>query len=84
MTSNFITSFFGKESKPKRRRQVINEKKTKSTKSTRTTKPTKTNTSFPQPVGSIKYKDYYFISVKRSKTPGDKSLSSIIFSGSRY
>ena len=67
MSSDFLTSFFGTESKPKRKRQIVKESKNKEKK--RVSKKTEL---FPQPKGSIKYKDYYFVNIKKSKTAGKK------------
>jgi hypothetical protein len=58
--SDFLSNFFGREVKKK--------SKSKSKSNTKMGERVKVK----PPPGSIKYKDYYFLDVKRSKTPGKK------------
>lgn len=68
--SNFLSNFFGPVDKPKRKTQILKEKsKEKSKKSSSSEK-------MKRPSGSIPYKEYYFIDIKRSKNP-EKKLDAI-------
>ena len=56
MTTEFLSNFFGKKTKPVRKRNIVDEK----------------SNVFPKPKGSVEYNDYYFIDIKKSKDPEKK------------
>lgn len=75
--ADFINSFFGKEVRKTRTRTKPKKVDTKTSKKQSNTarsasRKTKNNEYIKQPTGSVFYKGYYFIDIKRSKQPGKR------------